>query len=238
MNWCSRWGVFRARLFRDSCVFHRGNYVKDLNSLGRDLRRVVIVDNSPASYIFHPDNAVSHLHHHYHHISLRMSHLDSQLPWLEAEYVHRDRDLNQVIRPSLHSRGFRPERPSVRRAIWPAHCHLNKLILTDAVNTRTQGRTDSGSCTFLVNSYIRQNEGLDNEWKKLMGVIALAHLCMYKYIYLPDCYTACTGCPWGFKFQFRLFFVLTPSAISSANVVPVVCVKVVISVTSKIIVLS
>lgn len=55
----SRWGVFRARLFRDSCVFHRGNYVKDLNSLGRDLRRVVIVDNSPASYIFHPDNAVS-----------------------------------------------------------------------------------------------------------------------------------------------------------------------------------
>ncbi|XP_026487505.1 carboxy-terminal domain RNA polymerase II polypeptide A small phosphatase 1 [Nymphalis io] len=53
-----RWGVFRARLFRDSCVFHRGNYVKDLNSLGRDLRRVVIVDNSPASYIFHPDNAV------------------------------------------------------------------------------------------------------------------------------------------------------------------------------------
>ncbi|KAF9811850.1 hypothetical protein SFRURICE_021207 [Spodoptera frugiperda] len=38
-----RWGVFRARLFRDSCVFHRGNYVKDLNSLGRDLRRVVPV---------------------------------------------------------------------------------------------------------------------------------------------------------------------------------------------------
>ncbi|KOB73718.1 putative Nuclear lim interactor-interacting factor [Operophtera brumata] len=37
------WGVFRARLFRDSCVFHRGNYVKDLNSLGRDLRRVVPV---------------------------------------------------------------------------------------------------------------------------------------------------------------------------------------------------
>ncbi|XP_063216095.1 carboxy-terminal domain RNA polymerase II polypeptide A small phosphatase 1 isoform X1 [Bacillus rossius redtenbacheri] len=53
-----RWNVFRARLFRESCVFHRGNYVKDLNKLGRDLQRVVIVDNSPASYIFHPDNAV------------------------------------------------------------------------------------------------------------------------------------------------------------------------------------
>ncbi|XP_072455286.1 CTD small phosphatase-like protein isoform X2 [Notamacropus eugenii] len=53
-----RWGVFRARLFRESCVFHRGNYVKDLSQLGRELSRVVIVDNSPASYIFHPENAV------------------------------------------------------------------------------------------------------------------------------------------------------------------------------------
>lgn len=51
-------GVFRARLFRESCVYHRGNYVKDLNKLGRDLQKIVIVDNSPASYIFHPDNAV------------------------------------------------------------------------------------------------------------------------------------------------------------------------------------
>uniref|UniRef100_A0A4W3JNF8 protein-serine/threonine phosphatase n=1 Tax=Callorhinchus milii TaxID=7868 RepID=A0A4W3JNF8_CALMI len=53
-----RWGVFRARLFRESCVFHRGNYVKDLSRLGRDLSTVIIVDNSPASYIFHPENAV------------------------------------------------------------------------------------------------------------------------------------------------------------------------------------
>lgn len=53
-----QWGVFRARLFRESCVYYRGNYVKDLNKLGRDLQQIVIVDNSPASYIFHPDNAV------------------------------------------------------------------------------------------------------------------------------------------------------------------------------------
>ncbi|KAK6166576.1 hypothetical protein SNE40_023233 [Patella caerulea] len=53
-----KWGVFGARLFRESCVFHRGNYVKDLSRLGRNLNQVVIIDNSPASYIFHPDNAV------------------------------------------------------------------------------------------------------------------------------------------------------------------------------------
>lgn len=54
-----RWNVFRTRLFRESCVYHGGNYVKDLNKLGRDLQKIVIVDNSPASYIFHPENAVS-----------------------------------------------------------------------------------------------------------------------------------------------------------------------------------
>ncbi|XP_073351645.1 carboxy-terminal domain RNA polymerase II polypeptide A small phosphatase 1-like [Pagrus major] len=53
-----KWGAFRCRLFRESCVFHRGNYVKDLSRLGRDLNKVIIVDNSPASYVFHPDNAV------------------------------------------------------------------------------------------------------------------------------------------------------------------------------------
>lgn len=40
-------------------MFHRGNYVKDLSRLGRELSNVIIVDNSPASYIFHPENAVS-----------------------------------------------------------------------------------------------------------------------------------------------------------------------------------
>lgn len=53
-----KWGVFKARLFRDSCVYYRGNYVKDLGRLGRDLKDVIIIDNSPASYIFHPENAV------------------------------------------------------------------------------------------------------------------------------------------------------------------------------------
>ncbi|KAM9483884.1 carboxy-terminal domain RNA polymerase II polypeptide A small phosphatase 1-like isoform 3-T3 [Salvelinus alpinus] len=53
-----KWGAFQHRLFRESCVFHQGNYVKDLSRLGRDLNKVIIVDNSPASYIFHSDNAV------------------------------------------------------------------------------------------------------------------------------------------------------------------------------------
>ena len=51
-------GICKHRLFRQHCVFHRGTYVKDLSRLGRDLAHTVIVDNSPASYIFQPDNAI------------------------------------------------------------------------------------------------------------------------------------------------------------------------------------
>ncbi|XP_016139304.1 carboxy-terminal domain RNA polymerase II polypeptide A small phosphatase 2 isoform X2 [Sinocyclocheilus grahami] len=51
-------GVFRTRLFRESCVFYQGCYVKDLSRLGRELHKTLILDNSPASYIFHPENAV------------------------------------------------------------------------------------------------------------------------------------------------------------------------------------
>ncbi|XP_065834044.1 phosphatase Herzog-like [Oscarella lobularis] len=53
-----KYGCFRARLFREACVYHRGNYVKDLSKLGRPLKSTIILDNSPASYLFHPDNAV------------------------------------------------------------------------------------------------------------------------------------------------------------------------------------
>jgi len=50
--------VVTHRLFRESCFSHKGNYVKDLSQLGRPIADTIILDNSPASYIFHPTNAV------------------------------------------------------------------------------------------------------------------------------------------------------------------------------------
>ena len=50
--------VIRWRLFRESCYPFQGNYVKDLTSLGREMTRCVIVDNSPHSYAFQPQNAL------------------------------------------------------------------------------------------------------------------------------------------------------------------------------------
>lgn len=50
--------VVSTRLFREHCVQHYGNYVKDLTHLGRPLEETIIVDNSPFSYMFQPDNAI------------------------------------------------------------------------------------------------------------------------------------------------------------------------------------
>ncbi|KAJ5788640.1 hypothetical protein N7457_003630 [Penicillium paradoxum] len=50
--------VVHHRLFRESCYNHQGNYVKDLSQVGRNLKETIIIDNSPTSYIFHPEHAI------------------------------------------------------------------------------------------------------------------------------------------------------------------------------------
>ncbi|XP_058749276.1 uncharacterized protein LOC131622264 [Vicia villosa] len=46
------------RLYRDSCVNVDGKLVKDLAHVGRDLKRVVIVDDNPVSFSNQPENAI------------------------------------------------------------------------------------------------------------------------------------------------------------------------------------
>lgn len=45
-QWCDSY------LFREHCTYHNNTFVKDLTRLGRDMRDVIIIDNSPMSYQF------------------------------------------------------------------------------------------------------------------------------------------------------------------------------------------
>mmetsp|Transcript_15092 Transcript_15092/g.40822 ORF Transcript_15092/g.40822 Transcript_15092/m.40822 type:complete len:284 (+) Transcript_15092:160-1011(+) len=58
LDWLDKDNVVRWRLFREACLPWEGNYVKDLSFLGRDLCDTIIVDNSPHSYVFQPENAL------------------------------------------------------------------------------------------------------------------------------------------------------------------------------------
>ncbi|KAF2771337.1 hypothetical protein EJ03DRAFT_309320 [Teratosphaeria nubilosa] len=49
---------FSGRYYRQHCTFRNGAYIKDLAQVEPDLSRVMILDNSPMSYIFHEDNAI------------------------------------------------------------------------------------------------------------------------------------------------------------------------------------
>jgi len=46
------------RLFRESCTPFNGAYVKDMSRMGRDLTQIMILDNSPHSYLFNRENAI------------------------------------------------------------------------------------------------------------------------------------------------------------------------------------
>eukprot|EP01127_Copromyxa_protea_P001552 TRINITY_DN11525_c0_g1_i1.p1 TRINITY_DN11525_c0_g1~~TRINITY_DN11525_c0_g1_i1.p1 ORF type:complete len:358 (-),score=59.56 TRINITY_DN11525_c0_g1_i1:93-1127(-) len=50
--------VIDWRLFREHCTFVKNSYVKDMGRMGRPINSVMIMDNSPHSYAFNPENAI------------------------------------------------------------------------------------------------------------------------------------------------------------------------------------
>lgn len=48
----------KRRFYRDSCVFRKGIYLKDLSRVRPDLTKVLIVDNMPENFSLQPRNGI------------------------------------------------------------------------------------------------------------------------------------------------------------------------------------
>ncbi|XP_060791503.1 CTD nuclear envelope phosphatase 1B isoform X2 [Neoarius graeffei] len=51
-------GILKRRYYRQHCTLDLGSYIKDLSIIHGDLSSIAILDNSPAAYRSHPDNAI------------------------------------------------------------------------------------------------------------------------------------------------------------------------------------
>lgn len=79
-----------SRLFRDSCVYVEGNFLKELSCLNRDLAHTVIVDNSITAFGYQPDNGIP------------------IVSWYEDPNDHELRYLLPILDRLAHAKDVRP----------------------------------------------------------------------------------------------------------------------------------
>ena len=90
-------------LFREHCTFFNNAYVKDLTRLGRPMKDIIIVDNSPVAYLFQPENAMPAVSWYDDPTDTELNRIDALLTRMEQED-----DVRKVIRTIIQNNKIDP----------------------------------------------------------------------------------------------------------------------------------
>ena len=104
------------KLFREHCTFYNNAFVKDLTRLGRSMKDVIILDNSPVAYLFQPENAIPA-------VSWYDDRSDDELlriANLLERMVHED-DVRKVVRTIVQSNRIDPKQESLYLSVASKH---------------------------------------------------------------------------------------------------------------------
>ena len=100
--------VISHRLYRNSCNFSKGTHLKDLARLGRDLKRIVIVDNKAENFDLQPENGI-HIKSWYN--DSRDTELKKLEPFLRSLVQNKVDDVREFLRPkNLSKKGHMQRR--------------------------------------------------------------------------------------------------------------------------------
>ena len=125
-------GYCPFRLFREHCTLINTSFVKDLKRLGRDLKDIVIVDNSPISYALNPDNGLP------------------ILSWFDDK---SDRELYNIT-PILEFLSYVPDvREHIRKIVVNNEISYQKaMIAINSYNTMIKKKNANGNNSQNVNN--------------------------------------------------------------------------------------
>ena len=95
-------------LFREHCTFFNSAYVKDLTRLGRPMKDVIIVDNSPVAYLFQPENAIPA-------VNWYDDPTDTELNRIAAllERLNQEDDVRKIIRTVISNNKIDPRQEQI-----------------------------------------------------------------------------------------------------------------------------
>ncbi len=168
------------RLFREHCTFHNNVFVKDLTRMNRDLKDTIIVDNSPAAYVFQPQNAIPILTWINDKSDRKLSELAPVLELL-AEVADVRKSIGQIVRLGASDLDYKVAAETLKKIACPVlplvnswtdssatHAKQRKMPRDDEATPRRKEMPEIPPARLKLRRKIREAEQQFDDIKKLV----------------------------------------------------------------------